>query len=280
MYEPYKLPGMNASHTGSGLFDLVAAYQTRQLSLPSDTLNAMLGILNLLAQHKKRPVYHVCGVPLLRLAYVKPNSSSGDSDIAAGWQGIVESMSGSRYPIEQTHGFSIDVSVIPRNGDVVGNRVSWSCCYNQLRMADDSSPDIRSGQQHILEITSSAVSIRFRKGEYEGQPDTWIGTVCAGAGVWRGEFFLTRKDEGDDDDNNNLLLSSLLQKPWTGIVLGNLAAEDYRDGHDTTLLVVREQKQQQGEGQEHTYCEHIGLLSLVNCTLKGSMLERRTWRLL
>ncbi|KAH8663167.1 hypothetical protein BGZ61DRAFT_562296 [Ilyonectria robusta] len=304
MYEPYKLPGMDASHTGIGLFGLLAAYLTRQLSIPSDTLNAMLGILNLLAQHKRRPVYHVCGVPILRL---KSNSNS-DGDMAArvtlngflnglcwrlqepahrqpgfpswswtGWQGVVDSVSNYWPTVKQIHGFGVDISIIPCSQDG-GAAVTWNCCYDQLRTADDSNRDIRSGQQHVLEITASAVTVRFRKGEYESRPDTWIGTVCAGDGVWQGEFFPTRKGEGDDDN-------SLLQEPWTGIVLGNSKSESWctrHDRHDTTVLVVREQKQKQKqeEGQEHANCERIGLLSLKNCTLKGSILERRTWRLL
>ncbi|KAF5013882.1 hypothetical protein FDECE_131 [Fusarium decemcellulare] len=307
MYEPYRVPGMDTYHTGIGLFDLLAVYSTRKLSLPSDTLNAMLGILNLLAQHKKRPIYHLCGVPILRFDDIDFDSNS-DTEVTApaalggflnglcwrlqepthrqpgfpswswtGWQGMVTSMSNRDQPIEQTHGFGINVSIIPRNQDS-GAAVSWSRCYNQLRMADDSNLDIRSGQQHVLEITASAVTVRFRKGEYERRPDRWIGTVCAGDDVWQGEFFLTRKDEGDDD---KLLLLSLLREPWTGIVLGNSQNQQYLDTHDTTVLVVQEQeqKQQHGEGQEHMYCERIGLLSLMHCTLNGNMLERRTWRL-
>ncbi|KAJ3538540.1 hypothetical protein NM208_g5865 [Fusarium decemcellulare] len=309
MYERHMLPGMDASHTGIGLFKLLEIYLTRQLSLPSDILNTMLGILNLLAQYKKRPIYHICGVPILKLRDDSESNTNSDTEVAApaalggfldglcwelrerahrrpgfpswswtGWQGVVTT-SKSKYnrPIKQTHGFGIDVSIIPRNQDRSA-AVPWSRCYDQLRMVDDSNPEIRSGQQHILEITASAVTVRFRKANCERKPDAWIGTVCAGDDVWRGEFFLTRKDEGDDD---NVLLSLLLQETWTGIVVGNSQSSPYPDMHNTIVLVVQEQeqKQQQEDGQEHTYCERIGLLSLMHCTLKGNMLERRTWRL-
>lgn len=127
--------------------------------------------------------------------------------------------------------------------------MTWNCCYDQLRTADDSNRDIRSGQQHVLKITASTVTVRFRKGKYGSRSDTWIGTVCAGDGVWQGEFFLIHKGEGDDDN-------SLLQEPCTGIMLENSKSGSWctrHDRHDTTVLVVREQEQKQEheEGQEH-----------------------------
>ncbi|KAF4429672.1 ankyrin repeat-containing [Fusarium acutatum] len=314
MYQPYKLPGMDSSQTGIGIFDLLAVYTKRKLSLPSDTLNAMLGIFSLLAQHKTRPIYHICGVPILRLTDPRADisergrpkpiapSNNGDAGVAAavslggfldglcwrleepahrrpgfpswswtGWQGVVAGMNKHSNAIEQPNGFAIDISVIPGNQDG-GAAVPWSRCYDSLRMVDDSNPDIRSGQNHMLEITASTVTVRFRRGTYDGRPDTWTGTVCAGHGVWRGEFFLTSKD---------VPVSSLLQEPWTGIVLGNSESQRYTDLHDTTVVVVQEQKheQQHGNMQDHTYCERIGLLRLVHCTIEASMLEQQTWRL-
>lgn len=72
LYKPYKLAGID-------LFDLLQAYSVRQLSFPADTLNAMLGILQLLAERKDKPIYHVCGVPLLNPTNDKFDSDS-DSD--------------------------------------------------------------------------------------------------------------------------------------------------------------------------------------------------------
>ncbi|KAF4946660.1 hypothetical protein FGADI_11008 [Fusarium gaditjirri] len=313
MYQPYKVPGMDSSQTGVGLFDLLTAYTKRKLSLPSDTLNAMLGLFSLLAQHKTRPIYHICGVPILRLDDPQEygrrkspdpaaSSNNDNTDVAAieglggfvdglcwrleqpahrrpgfpswswtGWEGVVAGMDKISAAIKQPNEFSIDVSIIPGNQDS-GVAVPWSCCYDHLRMVDDSNPDIRSGQQHILEITASAVTVRFRTGEYDGRPNTWIGTVCAGNGVWQGEFFLTSKD---------ILPSSLLQEPWTGIVLGNSESRKHTNLHDTTVLVIQEQKykQSQGNTQNRKYCERAGLLRLTHCTLEGSMLKQETWRL-
>ncbi|PNP84331.1 hypothetical protein FNYG_02356 [Fusarium nygamai] len=282
MYQPYKLPGMDTSQTGIGVFDLLAVYTKRKLSLPSDTLNAMLGVFSLLAQHKKRPVYHICGVPILRLTDPRPGllerrrgkPTAPDTGTVAvvslggfldglcwrleepahrrqgfpswswtGWQGVVAGMRKHSCAIEQPNGFTIDISIVPGNQDG-GVVVPWSRCYDSLRMVDDSNPDIRSGQNHVLEITGSAVTIRFRRGEYDGRPNRWIGAVCAGHGVWQGEFFLTSKE---------LPLSSLLQEPWTGIVLGNSRSRRRPDLHDTTVVVIQEQKHEQrgGNGQGH-----------------------------
>ncbi|QGI98349.1 hypothetical protein CEK26_011418 [Fusarium fujikuroi] len=308
MYRPYKLPGMDSNQTGVGLFDLLAVYTKRKLSLPSDTLNGMLGIFSLLAQHKTRPIYHICGVPILRLTGRRQSRSqrreqeptaAGDShgtEIAAaeslggfldglcwqleepahrrsgfpswswtGWQGAVARLK-RRNAIEQSNGFAIDVSIIPDGqGDAIA--LPWSRCYDQLRMVDDSCPDIRSGQQHVLEITASAVSVRFRRGDYDGQLNKWIGTVCAGYGVWQGEFFLTSKD---------VPVSSLLQEPWRGIVLGNSKSRTDGDLYDTTVVVVQERKneRQRGSMQDHTYCERRAVAEQISDAFKQSSNDR------
>ncbi|KAG4256764.1 hypothetical protein FPRO03_03774 [Fusarium proliferatum] len=305
MYQPYKLPGMDSDQTGVGLFDLLEVYTKRKLSLPSDTLNAMLGIFSLLAQHKTRPIYHICGVPILRLKERyergsggrsrKPTGSSNsvdNEDTAAaglggfldglcwrlvkpahrqtgfpswswtGWQGVVTGMSKTSKPMKQSNGFAIDVSIIPGNQDDAV-AVPWKRCYDQLRMADDSNPDIRSGQNHVLEITASSVTVRFHRGEFDGRPNTWIGTLCAGHGVWQGEFFLTSKD---------VLVSSLLQESWTGIVLGNSKSDWHENLHDTKVVVIQEQKHKRGQRsmKKQKYYERVGLLRVKNCTLEGT----------
>ncbi|KAF5529377.1 ankyrin repeat-containing protein [Fusarium mexicanum] len=307
MYQPYKLPGMDSSQTGIGIFDLLAVYTKRKLSLPSDALNAMLGIFSLLSQHKTRPRYHICGVPLLRLTGShlgvvrggRLNTTASDTDVAAavslggfldglcwqleepahrrqgfpswswtGWQGVVAGMNKDSRAIEQPNGLTIEISIMSANqdGEVA---VPWSRCYNSLRMVDGSNPDIQSGQNHVLEITASAVTVRFRRGEYDGRLNTWIGTVCAGHGVWQGEFFFTSKD---------LPLSSLLQEPWTGIILGNSRSQRYTNLHDTTVVVIQEQKREQkrGNGEGHTYGERVGLLRLVHCTIEARLIAVST----
>lgn len=113
--------------------------------------------------------------------------------------------------IEQPNEFAIGVSIIPGNQDG-GVAVLWSRCYDSSRIMDGSDPDIRSGQMRVLEITAGTVIVTFRRGEYDGWPNTWIGMVCVGDGVWQGEFFLTSKD---------LPLPSLLEESCTGTVLGN-----------------------------------------------------------
>ncbi|KAM0438673.1 hypothetical protein ACHAPT_001429 [Fusarium lateritium] len=279
MYEPYRLPGVGSHHNGTSLFDLLAMYSVRQLSLPPNALNAMLGILQVLAEHKSKPVYHVCGVPILCTTDSEFNSN-GDSTVAArlaldgfvnglcwrlqqpahrrpgfpswswtGWQGVVESMHGRLPLVRHAYGFGIDISIIPRNHD--GGAVPWNRYYDQLRTADDSSKDLWSGQQHVLEITASAATVWFRKTiEIFDELAKWTGTVCAGDCVWQGEFSLTQKGEGDNTlDDTDSLMSSLLQKPWTGIVLGNSYWQWY-DMHDTYVLVVEEQEQKQQQQDE------------------------------
>ncbi|KAF5546413.1 ankyrin repeat-containing protein [Fusarium napiforme] len=314
MYQPYKVPGMDGSRTGIHLFDLLETYSRRKLSLPSDTLNAMLGIFSLLARHKTRPIYHICGVPILRLPgsheqrsrgrsrsriVFRSNGSTGVTATVSlggfldglcwrleeparrragfpswswtGWQGVVARMNEDSTALKQTNGFTINISIIPGNQ---GCRVAvpWNRCYDSLRMADDSNPDIRSGQNHVLEITASAVTIRLHRGDYDGRPSTWIGMAYAGHRVWHGEFFLTSKD---------VPLSSLLRELWTGIVLGNSQNHSYTELHDTALVVIQEQKHEQARGnvQGHVYYERVGLLWLLHCTLEASMLDQQTWRL-
>jgi hypothetical protein len=314
MYQLYKLLGMDSSRTGIYLFDLLEAYSKRKLSLPSDTLNAMLGIFSLLAQHKTRPIYHICGVPILRLpeyheqrsrgrsrsrAVFSNNGNTGVATVVSlggfldglcwrleapahrrtgfpswswtGWQGVVARMKKDNTAIKQTNGFTIDVSIIPGYQDG-GFAVPWSRCYDLLRMADDSNPSIRSGQNHVLEITASAVTIRFHRGDSYGRPNTWIGMVHADHRVWHGEFFLTSKD---------VPLSSLLRNPWTGIVLGNSQNHRHKELHDTTVVVIQEQKHEQARGnvQDHVYSESVGLLCVLYCTLEASMLDQQIWRL-
>jgi hypothetical protein len=181
--------------------------------------------------------------------------------------------------VHQDSLFDVDISIIPRGQD--GGDVSWDSYYDQLSTADDSSKDLWSSQQHILKITAYAATVRFRR-TIEAVDDCgeWIGTVCAGDGVWQGEFSLTRRDHDDDrgGDATSPLHSALLEKPWTGIVLGHSRAEDY-DTHSTYILVVWEQEQKQSAPSGYAYWERIGLLKLENCTLEDGMLERQTWRL-
>ncbi|RSL61345.1 hypothetical protein CEP53_005146 [Fusarium sp. AF-6] len=336
MYTCRMLPRMSSSRDGSGLFSLLEVYSARQLSKPLDTLNAMLGILQLLAQHKHRPVYHVCGVPVLytinKAFDVNDDSTAADStpldsDVDSipvqfrlnddgpapipldgfvnglcwhlqqparrrpdfpswswtGWQGRIKRMDPYMPYIMQSFGFNIDVSIMPRYGDGrVGSTVPWSRYFDQLRTADDSSKDLWSGQNHVLEITASAATVRIRRAEaWEG--GEWTGIVCVGNDVWQGQFSLTVSGEGDSSVvGTESLMSRLVQKPWAGIVLGNAWPRSYKthDTHITCVLVVQEEQNQKRPAADgHVYWERVGLLKLDNCTLKDGMLERRTWRL-
>ncbi|RMJ17162.1 hypothetical protein CDV36_003152 [Fusarium kuroshium] len=335
MYTRRILPQMHFSRDGAGLFALLEVYSARQLSKPLDTLNAMLGILQLLAQYKHRPVYHVCGVPVLytnhkafdinddsTVADPTPLDSDEDSIPArfrsndngpasipldgfvnglcwrlqqpasrrpdfpswswTGWQGRIKRMGSDMPYIMQSFGFNIDVSIIPRYGDGhVGSAVPWNRYFDQLRTADDSSKDLWSGQNHVLEITASATTVRLRRpAEAFKVPGEWAGIVCVGNDVWQGQFSLTFSGEGDSTGvGTESLKSRLVQKPWAGIVLGNTRPRSH-DTHNTCVLVVQEeQNQKQPAADGHVYWERVGLLRLDNCTLKEGMLERRTWRL-
>lgn len=301
----------------TGLFDVLATYSARQLSLPADALNAMLGILQRFSEYEARPVYHVCGVPILRIddmiKRIKSDDySDSDSTTAArlaldgflsglcwslqqpanprpgfpswswtGWEGVVENAA-TRIPlIRQAHGCPVDLSILPRDQD--GGAILWNQYYNQLCVADNSKKDFWSGQNHILEITASMVTVWFHKVKRPvGKPTKWMGMVCAGDHVWDGRFWPTRKGDGDENDTDTLS-SALLQKPYRGLVLGT----EIERGNivNTWVLVVQEQQQkpllQQGQPgvDTHTYWERIGLLELRNCMPKDGKLERRTWRL-
>ncbi|RSL91434.1 hypothetical protein CEP52_014257 [Fusarium oligoseptatum] len=339
MYTRRMLPQMSFSRDGAGLFVLLEVYSARQLSKPLDTLNAMLGILQLLAQHKHRPVYHVCGVPVLYTndkafninddsTAADPTDSDEDSipvqfrfnddgpapipldgfvnglcwhlqqparrrpDFPSwswtGWQGRIKRMDPYMPYIMQFFGFNIDVSIMPRYGDGrIGSTVPWNRYFDQLRTADDSSKDLWSGQNHILEIMASAATVRFRRpAEAFEVPGEWTGIVCVGNDVWQGQFSLTFSGEGDSNViGTESLMSQLVQKPWVGIVLGNArplprSIGETDETHKTWVLVVQEeQSQKQPAADGHVYWERVGLLRLDNCTLKEGMLERRTWRL-
>lgn len=303
MYRPYKLPGMKSYDDGTALYDLLAAYSARELSLPSDALNAMLGIFQRIGEKERMPIYHICGVPILYInahwaeAFDYPPTRDGfikglcwrlqqparrrlgfPSWSWTGWHGVVKSMHEFMPVVRQHYQFDVDISIIPRSQP--NSAVSWDSYYYQLSTADDSSKDLWSDQQHILEITACAVTVRFRRTiETVGECGEWIGTVCAGDGVWQGEFSLTRRDHDDSDgDTASSLHSTLLEKSWTGIVLGTSRADGY-ETHSRYILVIREQEQKQSVLSEHTYWERIGLLKLENCTLEEGMLERQTWRL-
>ncbi|KAI0454907.1 hypothetical protein F5B21DRAFT_223929 [Xylaria acuta] len=170
MYKPYRLAGMNSDNNGIGLFDLLEAYSVRELSLPSNALNARLGILQLLSECKSRPVYHVCGVPIICITGSEYNSN-GDSTVAArlaldgfinglcwrlqqparrrpgfpswpwtGWQGAVKNMHSFAPFVRHAYRSDIDVSIAPCDQD--GSAVPWNHYYDQLRTADESSKDL------------------------------------------------------------------------------------------------------------------------------------------
>ncbi|KAI1119832.1 ankyrin repeat-containing domain protein [Nemania abortiva] len=309
MYEYNQLAWMDPYDNGVRFFDLLKAYSMRELSFPSDTLNAMLGILQLLAERKDRPFYHVCGVPILcntRAEYDSNGALDGfinglcwrlqqparrrpgfPSWSWTGWQGVVESMKdtfeSSSYYVCQEYGFDIDISIVPHDQDC--GAVPWNRYYHQLRTGDESSKSLWSGQKHILEITASAVIVRLHQTKKSpGEVEEWAGRVCTGDHVWQGEFSLTwngNSNNGDSDDDTHSVRSALLQNLWTGIVLGNTA--QWHSVFTYVLVVQKQQKlqrqQQSAANKVGTCWERIGLLKLKNCILKSSMFEQRIWRL-
>jgi ankyrin repeat protein len=62
----YKPGGVtNSSAGGIDLFARLAEYTARRLTYASDALNGMLGVLQVFAERARKPVYHICGVPVL-----------------------------------------------------------------------------------------------------------------------------------------------------------------------------------------------------------------------
>ncbi|RSL65115.1 hypothetical protein CEP51_013033 [Fusarium floridanum] len=183
MYKPYKLPGMRSDDDGTSLFDLLAAYSVRKLSLPSDALNAMLGIFQQLGEKECRPIYHICGVPILyqsdqsATAWIYPPTPDGFIKGLC-WRLQQPARRRLEFPSWSWTGWY----GVVKNGDAV----PWDSYYDRLSTADDRSKDLWSGQQHILEITACAATVRFRRTiETVDDCGEWIGTVCAGDRVWQ-----------------------------------------------------------------------------------------------
>lgn len=68
---------------------------------------------------------------------------------------------GKTFPFlwRRADGLDLDLSIIPR--DLDSGAVPWNRYYDLLCTNDESSKDLWSGQQHILEITASAVVVRL-----------------------------------------------------------------------------------------------------------------------
>ncbi|RSM04448.1 hypothetical protein CEP52_006784 [Fusarium oligoseptatum] len=251
-----------------GFSKLLDNYTTRTLSCRSDTLNAMLGILEMLGQARDWPLYHVCGVPVLH-----GDTEGMDSDINpggltaglcwdltqpaireasfpswswAGWQGAATSM----FMKRAVHNLSyIDVSVVV--DDETAKAVPWHAFYRELQRKEGQQREEqqawRHGQNHVLKIEVEVVMVRFL---YTGKLDRRSGItklsgfVSTGNSVWKGKFSLTRED----------VQSQLFKTSWLGAIIGS-------SYHRTYILVVRKQKQA-SPYRTGTYWERVGLLGI------------------
>ncbi|KAJ4299244.1 hypothetical protein N0V90_004488 [Kalmusia sp. IMI 367209] len=81
-----QLPREIHSSAGSSRFKealrYVTAYSRRNLGKSGDALNAIVGILNYLSNHKKEPIFHLWGVPLA------PTSNGNDKIDLTTWESV------------------------------------------------------------------------------------------------------------------------------------------------------------------------------------------------
>ncbi|RGP76449.1 hypothetical protein FLONG3_5336 [Fusarium longipes] len=282
MYQPYAIPGMDSSGTGLGLFELLEAYSKRKLSLPSDALNAMLGIFSLLAQHKTTPIYHICGVPIMRLPkhdklrsrkrrrYSITTSNNGDTGVtaASSLAGFLDGLCWRlQEPAYRRPGFP---------------SWSWTGWQGVVATMSENVSAIQPNDEFVIEVSivpnnQDGVAVPWnsyydqlrmaddsRLGIQSGQQ--YILEIAAGAApvrfhkgeydgrhdTWIGTIFGGHNIwQGEFFlDRKDLLLSSLLRKTWT-------------------VVQERKYKQEHRSEQGHIYCERVGLLRLVSSKLEG-----------
>lgn len=189
----YGKSGIISSHKGGfDLFDRLAEYTGRRLSYQSDALNAMLGILRVYASHKPRPVYSVCGVPIIHdfenefgistvghadgtrvalagfvsglcwsLKSPGVRRSGFPSWSWTGWDGVVEGhWIYDRVSFAQ--GFDMELSFIRADGITL---MPWEEYY--VRMIKAVEEHSQSGftfyQHHKLDITANTVKVQFHE---------------------------------------------------------------------------------------------------------------------
>ncbi|KAI8667568.1 HET domain-containing protein [Fusarium sp. Ph1] len=305
---------MASSHKGGiDLFDLLAEYTRRKLAYQSDALNAMLGILQAYATRKRSPVYHVCGVPILRGSGNRfferrhfGASNDGGSDNAefalagfigalcwtlqspgvrrpgfpswswTGWHNVVDFPPGEYRRITAfADGFDVEVSIVLADGVTP---MPWSDYYGRLRNA--AVKGIRFNpvfsQHHMLDITANIIIAQFyRRQVFCSNGMNWCGIACAGDDVCGGHLALTQSDSPPSSGDNEIgFVPSLRRRLLEESWLGIVL------GHGGSMLYVLVlQEMPPSTIGATTHWERLGLLTIAQPTLKDEMLERRKLRL-
>ncbi|KAL2682375.1 hypothetical protein Neosp_006825 [[Neocosmospora] mangrovei] len=274
---------------GTDLLDKLTEYTGRKLTYQSDALNAMLGILQAHASLESGPVYHVCGVPILRSRHDEVTSAGFVKSLCwthqspgyrrlgfpswswAGWHVVVDFPLGRADEFNSVSVLDVEVSIVLADGITP---MPWSDSYSQLRSAAARKSRYSSifSQHHMLDIKANITMVRF----WERQ-EGWEGMVYFGDDVRTGDFALTRKESppllGDKAVGFvPTLRRRLLEELWLGIVMGCTERTAY-------VLVVEEMPPSATDAIPHW--ERVGLLTIHNWDwrLASGMLERRKLRL-
>ncbi|KAH6949109.1 ankyrin repeat-containing domain protein [Fusarium avenaceum] len=301
---------------GNDLFNLLADYTRRKLTYEHDALNAMLGVLRVFAADEQNPIYHVCGVPIIRdpqtnLTSLLAGIDVGDEDAGiallgfvsglcwtfqypgvrrpgfpswswTGWDGVVNHWRGFPMKVSFAEGFEVEVSIVVPDGF---SSIHWNDYYNRLRnaFARESRSSFAFSEYHRLDITANVTMVRFYRRYYADRDSIELrGTVSIGNDIWEGEFEPDHKHLSPASGaNGNVtgLQHKLLEDTWLGIVLGE-PSEHSQDGYvyGSYVLVLREIPSL-GDGGT-TQWERVGLLKIFMSRIESGMLERRTLRLI
>lgn len=311
----YGKSGIISSHKkGFDLFDRLAEYTGRRLSYQSDALNGMLGILQVYASHKPRPVYSVCGVPIIHdpenefgISTVSGDEHADGARVAlagfvsglcwslespgvrrsefpswswAGWDGVVQS-DWISHRVSFAQGFDVELWFVRADGVSL---MPWEEYYTRMIKAvmEHSQSGFTFYQHHKLDITANTVKVQFHEEHsYHTEPLEWKGTICIGNQIWSGSFDLDQRDSTCTSGTHvteatSSLRKRLLEESWLGIMLG-----ESREGGDTVGTKVLVLQEVELEVQGVAQWTRIGLLSLsvLESTIESGMLKRRTLRL-
>ncbi|RSM07160.1 hypothetical protein CDV31_008712 [Fusarium ambrosium] len=158
---------------GPSIWTQISEYTERHLTHDYDILNAMLGIFEVAAE-RKTPVYHLCGVPIIRRRF---NNTDGQTLLEAfvtglcwkvdsgtrregfpswswtGWKGRAHGAK--QAAISFMLGFAIEVSMIPRHDP--SEALSWAEFEAMGPKEKAALP-----QDYMLEMTGAAFDLNIR----------------------------------------------------------------------------------------------------------------------
>ncbi|RTE83933.1 hypothetical protein BHE90_001520 [Fusarium euwallaceae] len=158
---------------GPSIWTQISEYTERHLTHDYDILNAMLGIFEVAAE-RKTPVYHLCGVPIIRRRF---NNTDGQTLLEAfvtglcwkvdsgtrregfpswswtGWKGRAHGAK--QAAISFMFGFAIEVSMIPRHDP--SEALSWAEFEAMGPKEKAALP-----QDYMLEMTGAAFDLNIR----------------------------------------------------------------------------------------------------------------------